>query len=85
MATVTVALGFARQRGTAIGIFATVTSGLMALVPVPIDAVIRDALATGQVQYSAGMLEIGQIRQISDGFIAANYEPGTNITDTPWP
>ncbi|MDH3290867.1 MAG: DUF5009 domain-containing protein [Gemmatimonadota bacterium] len=53
---------------------------LMALVPVPIDDVIRDALATGQVQYSGGMLEIGQIRQISDAFIAANYEPGVNIT-----
>jgi predicted acyltransferase len=53
---------------------------LMALVPVPIDDVIRDALVTGQVQYSAGMLDIGSIRQVSDGFIAANYEPGVNIT-----
>jgi predicted acyltransferase len=53
---------------------------LMALVPVPIDDVIRDALVTGQVQYSGGMLDIGPIRQISDGFIAANYEPGVNIT-----
>jgi predicted acyltransferase len=53
---------------------------LMALVPVPIDDVIRDALVTGQVQYSGGMLDIGSIRQISDGFIAANYEPGVNIT-----
>ena len=34
VSTVTVALAFVRQRGTAIGIFATVTSGLMALVPV---------------------------------------------------
>lgn len=53
---------------------------LMALAPVPIDDVIRNALATGQVQYSGGMLEIRQIRQISDAFIAANYEPGVNIT-----
>ena len=53
---------------------------LMALVPVPVDDVIRNALATGQVQYSEGMLDIGQIRQISDGFVAANYEPGINIT-----
>jgi predicted acyltransferase len=53
---------------------------LMALVPVPIDDVVRNALATGQVQYSDGMLSIGDIRQISDGFIAANYEPGVNIT-----
>lgn len=34
VAAVTVALGFVRQRGMAIGIFATITSGLMALVPV---------------------------------------------------
>ncbi len=53
---------------------------LMALVPVPIDDVIRNALATGQVQYSEGLLDIGEIRQISGGFIAANYEPGVNIT-----
>ena len=53
---------------------------LMALVPVPIDDVVRNALATGQVQYSAGLLDIGEIRQISSGFIAANYEPGVNIT-----
>jgi predicted acyltransferase len=53
---------------------------LMAFVPVPIDDVIQGALATGQVQYSGGLLDIGTIRQISDGFIAANYEPGVNIT-----
>jgi predicted acyltransferase len=52
----------------------------MALVPVPIDDVIRTALPTGQVQHRGGMLDIGDIRQISDGFIAANYEPGVNIT-----
>jgi predicted acyltransferase len=53
---------------------------LMALVPVPIDDVIRNALVTGQVQYSEGLLDIGQISEISSGFIAANYEPGVNIT-----
>jgi predicted acyltransferase len=53
---------------------------LMALVPVPVDDVIRNALATGQVQYSEGLLDIGDISQISSGFIAANYEPGVNIT-----
>lgn len=53
---------------------------LMALVPVPIDDVIRNALATGQVQYSEGSLAIGPISQISNGLIAANYEPGVNIT-----
>ncbi len=53
---------------------------LMAFVPVPIDDVVRDALATGQVRYSGGMLDIGPLRQMSDGFIAANYEPAVNIT-----
>ncbi|UCG86416.1 MAG: DUF5009 domain-containing protein [Gemmatimonadota bacterium] len=52
---------------------------LMALVPVPIDDVVRDALATGQVKYNAGLLEIEPISQVSGGFIAANYEPGVNI------
>ncbi len=52
----------------------------MAFVPVPIDDVVRDALATGQVRYSGGMLDIGPLRQMSDGFIAANYEPAVNIT-----
>lgn len=53
---------------------------LMALVPVPIDDVIRNALVTGQVQYSEGLMDIGPISQLSSGFIAANYEPGVNIT-----
>lgn len=34
VSTVTVSLAFPRRRGTALGIFATATSGLMALVPV---------------------------------------------------
>jgi predicted acyltransferase len=53
---------------------------VMALVPVPIDDVVRNALATGQVEYSEGLLDIGPIREIGGGFIAANYEPGVNIT-----
>jgi len=53
---------------------------LMALMPVPIDDVIRNALATGQVSSSEGMLHIGQIRQVANGFIAPNYEPGVNMT-----
>ncbi len=52
----------------------------MALAPVPVDDVIRSALATGQVEYSEGLLDIGPIREIGSGFIAANYEPGVNIT-----
>jgi predicted acyltransferase len=53
---------------------------LLALVPVPIDDVVRRAIATGQVSYSEGLLQIGAIRQLGHGFIAPNYEPGVNIT-----
>lgn len=53
---------------------------VMALVPVPIDDVIRNALATGHIQSGSGTLDVGPIRQLSDGFIAANYQPGINIT-----
>lgn len=52
---------------------------LMALVPVPIDETIRIALETGEVKSAGGMLGIGEIKKISDGFIAANLEPGTNL------
>ena len=43
---------------------------VMAVVPVPIDDVIRNALATGQVQSSEGMLHIGPLRELSGSFIA---------------
>jgi predicted acyltransferase len=53
---------------------------LLALVPVPIDEVIRLALETGEVRSQAGQLAIGEIVQISASTIGANYEPGVNIT-----
>jgi predicted acyltransferase len=53
---------------------------LLALMPVPIDDVVRNALATGQVTYSDGQLKIGPIHELSGGLVAANYEPGVNIT-----
>ena len=53
---------------------------LLAVVPVPIDDVIQMALETGTVKSSSGPLAIGEITAISDTMIAANYEPGTNIT-----
>ncbi|MEZ4826459.1 MAG: DUF5009 domain-containing protein [Bacteroidia bacterium] len=51
----------------------------MALIPVPIDETISTAIATGQVNSRHGMIDIGPLRQISDNFIAANLEPGTNL------
>jgi len=54
---------------------------LMALIPVPIDDVIQNALATGSVERSGHRLyELENIRQVGEGFIAPNYEPGINIT-----
>jgi len=54
---------------------------LFALVPVPIDAVIQNAILSGTVESSGhNLVELGEIRQISEGLIAANYYPGINIT-----
>jgi predicted acyltransferase len=52
---------------------------IMAMVPVPIDDVIREALATGTVVSGHGIMPVGEIQQISEGFIAANFAPGTNL------
>lgn len=52
---------------------------LMALVPVPIDAVIREALATGEVLRSSGKVPVVLPPRLGEGFIAANYEPGLNL------
>ncbi len=52
---------------------------LMALVPVPIDAVIQEALETGQTLRSSGKVPVEGLKQLGDGFIAANLEPGTNL------
>jgi predicted acyltransferase len=51
----------------------------MVLIPIPIDEVIQLALDSGQVKTSSGMIDIGAIEKVSDGFIAANLEPGTNL------
>jgi predicted acyltransferase len=52
---------------------------LMAFVPVPIDDVIRHALDSHSVMRSDGEIPIGEIKQISGGFISANFEPGVNL------
>ena len=54
--------------------------GMLALIPVPIDDVIQNAITTGTVEGSGHrIIELNGIRQISEGFIAPNYEPGINI------
>jgi predicted acyltransferase len=52
---------------------------LMAIVPVPIDDIIRESLASGMVMRAAGEVPVEGLKQISDGFITANYEPGVNF------
>jgi len=53
---------------------------LMGWVPVPIDSVIQTALDTGTVERGHGTSEhVDNLRQLSEGFIAANYQPGTNL------
>ncbi len=51
----------------------------MTLLPVPIDEVIQGALATGEVLSSSGNIPVHGLTALSDNFIAANLEPGTNL------
>lgn len=52
---------------------------LMAFVPVPIDEVVRQALVSGEVLRSSGMVPVEGLRALSDNFVAANVEPGVNL------
>ena len=52
---------------------------LMTLVPVPIDPVIEQALASGEVLRSSGMVPVEGVKRISEHFIAGNLEPGVNL------
>ena len=51
----------------------------MALIPVPIDEVIRKALATGEVARAHGTVAVTGLTQLGDSFIAGNFHPGTNL------
>jgi len=65
-----------------IGIAVTILVGywlILALIPVPIDEVIQQALTTGTVMSGHGGMPIGEIQKISEEFIAANFEPGVNL------
>jgi len=53
---------------------------IMALVPVPTDDVIQQALTTGTAMSGHGKMAVGELHKISEGFIAANFEPGVNIS-----
>ncbi len=52
---------------------------MLALIPVPIDAVIREALATGQIMTAGGLHDLEPINRLSDSFISANLQRGVNL------
>ncbi len=52
---------------------------VMALIPVPIDEVIREALATGEVARAHGTVAVSGLKQIGNDFVTANYQPGVNL------
>lgn len=95
VSTVTVSLRFRERRGTALGIFATVTSGLMALVPVGLSLVIdsfgwRQAwlVAAGVIAVTVVPIAFFGLRSMPRGDIdrvvatAAVNEPSENRTVT---
>jgi len=54
---------------------------LLAIVPIPIDDVIQNVLSTGIIERKGNVLvPVEGLKQVSEGFIAANYMPGVNIT-----
>ena len=52
----------------------------MSFVPVPIDDVIREALSAGDVSRAHEVVKVSGITQLSDSLIAANLQPGVNLT-----
>lgn len=52
---------------------------ILGLAPVPIDDVIREALATGEVARAHGTVAVSELTRIGDSFIAGNFQPGVNL------
>ncbi|MEM8486906.1 MAG: DUF5009 domain-containing protein [Bacteroidota bacterium] len=52
---------------------------MMVLLPVPADAVVQAALASGEVMRASGPVAVEGLRALSETSIAANLEPGTNL------
>lgn len=52
---------------------------MMALIPIPIDEVMQQALDTGKVMTQAGLFELEPLQKISDNFVSANYQRGVNL------
>lgn len=52
---------------------------MMICVPVPIDDVIQQFLATGEVKTAAGMMQLEGVTALSENYIYPNLKPGTNL------
>ena len=52
---------------------------MMALIPVPIDQVMQQALDTGKVMTAHGLFDLEPLHKISDNFVSANYQKGVNL------
>lgn len=52
---------------------------MLALIPVPIDEVMQQALDTGKVMTQGGLFELNPLQQFSDNFVQANYQRGVNL------
>ncbi|MFT5765167.1 MAG: putative acyltransferase [Saprospiraceae bacterium] len=52
---------------------------MMAFIPVPIDEVMQQALDTGKVMTAHGLFDLKPLHQISDNFVAGNYQRGVNL------
>jgi predicted acyltransferase len=52
---------------------------MMALIPVPVDEVMQQALDTGKVMTAHGMFDLDSLHKISDNFVAGNYQRGVNL------
>ena len=51
----------------------------MTLIPVPLDEVGRDALASGEVMRASGLVSVSGLHALSDNYLAGNLEPGVNL------
>ncbi len=48
-------------------------------IPVPMDDTLRTAIEAGEVKSAAGMIPLAETITAKGNFVAANFEPGTNL------
>jgi MFS family permease len=86
VSTMTVSLAFDRRRGTALGIFSTATSALMALVPVALALLIAGfgwrntwLIAAGVVLVTVVPIGYFGLRSLPTGHLASRSEPDATV------